>query len=273
MNRRTAGALAREVSFALLAALFLVPVYVLINTALMPTGAMTDPLRPTPEPTLANAATAWVRGGLGGALVNNLVITLTSVLLLVVTSAMAAYPLARITRRWTKWYLGFFLAGLLVPMLLAMIPLYTTFRDLGLLGSVWALVVIYLGVQMPFSVFLYTQFMRSLPLDYEEAAALDGAGAVHTFFLVVLPLVRPVTGTVAVLNAVFIWNDFFTPLLYLGGGKQVTVSVALYSFTGIYASDWNVIFAGLIIASLPILVFYLFAQRHIIKGFAGGLKA
>jgi len=272
MRRYTAGTAVLETVMIVLASLFCIPVLVLVNTALMPTGAMTDPLSPVPNPTLDNFAQAWVRGGLGGALVNNLVVTIVSVALLITFASLAAYPLARSTRGWSRATFAFFMAGLLVPMLLAMIPLYTTFRDLGLLGNIGALCVIYVGAQMPFSVFLYTQFLRALPTDYEEAALIDGAGPVRSFVQVVFPLLRPITGTVAILNAVFCWNDFFTPLLYLSGTNQVTISLALYSFTGIYASEWNTIFAGLLIGSVPVIAFYLFSQRHIIKGFSGGLK-
>ncbi|MFW6600229.1 carbohydrate ABC transporter permease [Propionibacteriaceae bacterium Y2011] len=272
MRRYTAGTAVLEVGMIVLAVLFCIPILVLINTALMPTGAMSDPLTPVPEPTLANFAGAWVRGGLGGAMVNNLVVTVVSVVLIITIASLAAYPLARSTRGWSRGMLAFFMAGLLVPMLLSMIPLYVTFRDLDLLGNIWALCIIYVGAQLPFSIFLYTQFIRALPTDYEEAALIDGAGPFRSFVQVVFPLLRPITGTVAILNAVFVWNDFFTPLLYLAGTDQVTISIALYSFTGIYASEWNTIFAGLIIGSIPVIAFYLFTQRHIIKGFSGGLK-
>jgi raffinose/stachyose/melibiose transport system permease protein len=256
----------------LLAVVFAIPMYILVNTALKQPGQAGSIMAPATSPTLNNFVDAWNQGGLGGAIVNNILITVSSVTLIVLFSAAAAYPLARITRRWSRLAFAFFLGGLLVPSLLAMIPLYTTFRDLGLIGSIWALVIIYVGAQMPFSIFLYVQFLRSLPLDYEEAATLDGCTAVKGFWLVVFPLLRPITGTVVILNAIFVWNDFFTPLLYLGGTQQQTIPVAIYSFTGQYVSQWNLVFAALIVGIIPILIFYLLMQKSIIKGFAGGLK-
>jgi raffinose/stachyose/melibiose transport system permease protein len=155
---------------------------------------------------------------------------------------------------------------------LALIPLYQTMRDLGLLGSVWSLIIFYSGLQIPFSVFLYSGFLRGIPVEFEEAAAIDGCGSVRTFLSVVFPLLRPVTGTVAILNAIFIWNDFLTPLLYLSGSSQQTLPVAVFQFVGQFSADWQLVFAGLVISAIPILLVYFLMQKRIIQGFAGGLK-
>ena len=162
--------------------------------------------------------------------------------------------------------------GLLLPFQLAALPLYQTMRDLGLLGSPWALVLFYSGLQVPFTTFLYVGFFRALPRDFEDAALLDGCTPLRAFWYVVLPMLRPITMTALVLNAVFVWNDFFTPLLYLSGSAQQTMPVAIAGFAGQYVSQWNLIFAALIISILPILALYFALQRRIINGFAGGLK-
>jgi raffinose/stachyose/melibiose transport system permease protein len=162
--------------------------------------------------------------------------------------------------------------GLLLPFQLALLPLYQLIRDLRLLGTLWSLVLFYSGLQVPFATFLYMGFLRVIPREYEEAALIDGAGLLSVFWRVVFPLLRPVTGTVVILNAIFIWNDFLTPFLYLSGSDQQTIPVAVFGFIGQYVSQWNLVFAGLVIAMLPILAIYFFMQRHIIKGFAGGLK-
>lgn len=262
---------ALEVVMILVALLFTAPVYVLINTALN-SGGVTSSLTPVADPSFDNFATAWTDGALGPAMVNNVVITVVSVAGAVVLSASAAYPLARITKTWSRLTFAFFMGGLLVPSILGLIPLYSTFRDLHLIGNIWGLILINLGTQMPLSIFLYVQFLRSLPPDFEEAATLDGAGPIRTFWQVVFPLMRPITGTVVILNTITVWNDFFTPLLYLGGSGTNTIPIAIYSFTGQYVNQWGTIFAALIIGVAPLLVFYFILQRSIIKGFAGGLK-
>lgn len=261
-----------EVVMIAVAVVFFIPAFVLLNLSFREPN---DPAGPVDLPstfTLDNYADAWVQGNLGNALVNSAVVTVVSVLFLVVFSSLAAYPLARVTRSWSRIAFFGFMVGLLLPFQLALIPLYTTMRDLGLLGSVWGLVIYYIGLQMPFSIFLYTGFLRALPAEYEEAAAIDGAGVFGTFWRVVFPLLRPITGTVVILNVITVWNDFLTPLLYLSGSGQLTVPVTLYSFVGQYISQWNLVFAGLVISIAPILIAYFILQRTVIQGFASGLK-
>ncbi|GAA2892915.1 carbohydrate ABC transporter permease [Streptosporangium fragile] len=270
--RYTWRTLTREITLILVALGFLIPLVGLLNISLKPQSSQSSALAFAFPPTLDNYAAAWSQASLGAALANSFFITTLSVALIIACSALAAYPLARVTRAWSRYTFVFLIGGLLIPGQLALLPLYATMRDAGLLGSLWAVIVINVGQQMPFSVFLYTMFLRELPLDYEEAALLDGCGPLRSFALVVFPLLRPVTGTVVILNAVGIWNEFFTPLLYLGGSGNTTAPVAIYGFVSQYVSQWPLIFAGLVISVLPILVVYLALQKHIIKGFAGGLK-
>ena len=254
------------------ALLFFFPAYILINSSLRRSNDPAEPYALPTQVTFANYGDAWTQGFLGNALVNSASVTVISTLVLVIFGAMAAYPLARVTRAWSRVVFAVFMIGLLLPFQLALIPLYVTMRDLGLLGTIWSLVLFYVGLQMPFTVFLYTAFLRSLPAEYEEAAAIDGASARQSFWSVVFPLLRPVTGTVIILDVIFIWNDFLTPLLYLSGSGQMTVPVTLYSFVGQYVSQWNLVFAGLVISIAPILLVYFLLQRTVIQGFASGLK-
>ncbi|WP_432877595.1 carbohydrate ABC transporter permease [Kribbella sp. CA-245084] len=272
MNRYTWKTGIREAVMILCGLVFLIPIYIMVNLAFKPEGDLANPLVPAFNPTFENFTNAWNQAGLGPAILYTATLTTISVVVIVVISATAGYVLARKTATWSKLTFGLFMAGLLLPLQLATFPLYTTFRDLGMLNTIWALVVYYSGLMVPFSVFLYTSFLRSMPLEYEEAATIDGARPLRVFFSVVFPLARPITGTVIILNAIGIWNDFFTPLLYLSGSDQQTIPVALYQFLGQFVSRWQLVFAGLIIGVLPILVIYFVLQRYIIKGFAGGLK-
>jgi raffinose/stachyose/melibiose transport system permease protein len=264
--------LALELGMVAVALMFAFPLYVLVNLSVRDPGSTASPVTPTASPTFRNYTEAWEKAGLGGAIVNSTVVTVASVLVLVVVSSLAAYALARATASWSRVTFLVVMAGLLLPFQLALIPLYQTVRDLGLLGSVWSLVLFYAGLQVPFSTFLYTGFIRALARDYEEAALIDGCGPLQAFWRVVFPLLRPITGTVVILNAVFIWNDFLTPLLYLSGSDQQTIPVAIFGFVGQYVSQWQLVFAGLVIGLVPVLLVYFLMQRHIIKGFAGGLK-
>jgi raffinose/stachyose/melibiose transport system permease protein len=248
------------------------PVYVLVNLAVRAPSDASSPIRPTTAPTLDNFGQAWERGRLGGALANSVVVTAVSVVIVLAVSALAAYPLARVTARWSRGTFLLIMLGLLLPFQLAALPLYQTMRDLGLLGTPWALVLFYSGLQVPFTVFLYVGFLRALPRDFEDAALIDGCTPLQGFRFVVFPMLKPVTVTALVLNAVFVWNDFFTPLLYLSGSARQTMPVAIAGFVGQYVSDWNLIFAALVISIVPILAVYFALQRSIINGFAGGLR-
>lgn len=272
MNRYTARTFILEVIMVLVGIIFFIPIYLLINLALKRPDDQSSPMTPVINITFENFVNAWERANLGQALLTSTVVTVFSVLIIVVISALAAYPLARVTKTWSKGLFIVFMVGLLLPFQLALIPLYTTMRDLGLLGNPISLVLYYAGLQVPFSVFLYTGFIRAVPLDYEEAAAIDGAGPIRSFLSVIFPLVRPITGTVIILNVLHVWNDFLTPLLYLSGSSQQTVPVALFSFVSQYVSEWNLVFAGLVITTAPILIAYFIMQKTIIKGFASGLK-
>ena len=161
-----------------------------------------------------------------------------------------------------------FLLGIILPFQLALIPLYRLVEDAGLLGTYTSMVLFYTGLQMPFTIFLYTGFLRALPREYGEAALVDGASHWQSFHRVTFPLLRPITGTVIILNAVFVWNDFLTPLIYLGGSPNETLPVVVYQFVGQYVSNWGYIFAAVVLASLPMLLLFLILQRFVIKGFS-----
>jgi raffinose/stachyose/melibiose transport system permease protein len=268
-RRRTFGL---ELAMVAVAAVVGFPVYVLVNLAVRAPSDTSSPIRPTTSPTLDNFTQAWQQGRLGGALVNSVLVTAGSVVIVLAVSSLAAYPLARVTARWSRAMFLLIMLGLLLPFQLAALPLYQTMRDLGLLGTPWALILFYSGLQVPFTMFLYIGFLRALPRDFEDAALIDGGTPLQVFRLVVFPMLKPVTVTALVLNAVAVWNDFFTPLLYLSGTAQQTMPVAIAGFVGQYITDWNLIFAALVISIIPILAVYFAVQRSIINGFAGGLR-
>jgi len=200
------------------------------------------------------------------------VITVGSIIGLVAFGSLAAYVLARTTRRWGTVTFYLFLVAIILPTQLGLIPLYIGARQLGLIGNEWGMIILYVGTLMPLAVFLYAGFFRNLPRDYEEAAAIDGASPAGVFFRIVLPLMAPATGTVAILTGLIVWNDFFSALIFLGGSDAQTVTVSMYYYVGSLVSAWNKIFAIVIISMVPILAFYLFAQKRFIQGFAGGIK-
>jgi raffinose/stachyose/melibiose transport system permease protein len=276
LARYTRATLLRELALILVAAAFCVPFYVLIATALDTSAqAFKAPLSFPWPPHWGNFSTAWNTGGQGGlapALGSSIVITLGSVAGLIVLGSLCAYAIARRAGRLSNVVYVLFVLGIILPFQLAIIPLFVAMRPLGLVGNEVGMIVLNVGLLMPLSVFLYTGFIRALPRDYEEAARVDGAGLMRTYARVVFPLLRPVTATAAVFMGVAVWNEFFTALIFLSGSRHATLPVALLSYVGEYLTRWNLIYAGVAIAIAPVLAFYLFAQRHLIRGFSAGLK-
>jgi raffinose/stachyose/melibiose transport system permease protein len=253
--------------------LFLYPVYVLVNLSLKNPKEISEASLALPGSIeFENYSKAWDGASLGAAMLNSTIITVLSLLCLVAVGSLASYYLARTQTKLSYGMYLLFLLGIVLPFQLALVPLYKLIKDTGLLGSYTSMILFYTGLQMPFTIFLYTGFLRALPREYGEAALVDGASHWQSFTRVTFPLLRPITGTVIILNAVFVWNDFLTPLVYLGGTPNETLPVVVYQFVGQYVSNWGYIFAAVVVASLPILVMFLLLQRFVIKGFASGLK-
>jgi raffinose/stachyose/melibiose transport system permease protein len=269
-NRR---ALVRELIVLLVAAVWWVPFYFLVIVALKPdVEALQSPLSFPKAVHLANFSTAWHDASLGRALLNSLLITGGSVIALIAIGSICAYAIARRPGRIGTALYILFVLGIILPFQLGLVPAYVVMRHMHLVGSYLGIILLYTGIWMPFSVFLYTGFVRALPKEYEEASRVDGASMLRTFRRVVFPLLRPVTGTVAIFTGLISWNDFFLSRICLNGTKKTPLPVAVYSFVGAFASRWNLIFAAVIVSLAPIMIFFLFAQRQLIRGFTGGIK-
>jgi raffinose/stachyose/melibiose transport system permease protein len=273
LHRYTRRAFVRELTLLVIVAVWWIPFYFLVIVSLKPDlEALQSPLSFPKEIDLGNFSTAWHDAALGRSLVNSLIITGGSVLALIAIGSICAYTIARRPGRMgTALYLLFVL-GIILPFQLGLVPTYAVLRHLHLVGSYLGIILLYTGIWMPFSVFLYTGFVRALPKEYEEASVVDGASTLRTFRRVVFPLLRPVTGTVAIFTGLIIWNDFFLSLIFLNGTKKTPLPVAVYTFVGAFASRWNLIFAAVIVSLAPVLIFFLVAQRQLIRGFTGGIK-
>ena len=277
MFRYTKLSLLREVGIWALALVFLSPFYFLVTTALKSDGEVftTSALAPPTRPDFSNfeaVLTAQGNSNVVLGLMNSVFITAGSIVGLIVLGSVTGYVISRSTSRWSKSAYYLFLIAIILPNQLGAVPLYMGARSIGLTGSAWGLVVLYTGMLLPLSIFLYANFFRGLGTEYEEAATIDGATRTQIFSRIVLPMKAPDTATVAMFAGLIVWNDFFTSLIFLGGSSNQTLPVAMYYFIGSLVSQWNSIFAIVIVSMIPILAFYLFAQKRFIQGFAGGLK-
>jgi raffinose/stachyose/melibiose transport system permease protein len=278
MFKYTRRTFLREILMVAVTAVFALPLYLLIVGSLKSSTEMrsTSGLALPVEPQLTNYLEVLMTTGRNSVIVgfvNSVVITAGSLALIIAIGAMTAYVLVRSMRRRATAVFYVFLTAIILPTQLGIVPLYIAARSLGLTGSLGGLILIYTGTFLPLTVFLYAAFIRHHPREYEEAAALDGVGPFGAFRHTVIPLLGPVTGTVAVLTGVAIWNDFFTPLIFLGGSSLPTLPVVMYQYIGGLISDWSRVFAVVVIAFIPVMIFFLFTQRRLMQGFSGGVKS
>lgn len=203
-------------------------------------------------------------------LANSVLVTGLSILSILTLGSMAAYALGRYRFPGAAFVFLFFLAGLMVPLKLAIIPLFIQFRELGLLDTRFSLVLLYTAMGLPSTVFIMTGFIRTLPQELEDAARMDGASEPRIMVSIMLPLTRPAMVIAAIHNAVPIWNDFFFPLVFIHTDGRKTLPQGLTVFMGEFSTDWGALFAGLTLSALPIILIYLVLSRQFIAGLTSG---
>lgn len=202
------------------------------------------------------------------AIINSTVLTIFSVAIMVVLSAMAGYVLSRKKSKWGPVVNFFVLAGLIVPP--AVVPTIWVLQGLKLFGTLPGMILVEATFGLSFCILLFRAFIGNIPRELDEAAVLDGAGPIRLFFKVVLPLLRPVVVTVIVVQSVFVFNDFAGPLYFLPGDQNVTVQLALFTFSGQNLSFYNLLFMAIFLITLPPLIAYIFFNRQIVAGMTSG---
>lgn len=264
---RLFAALPRWLVLLLWTAIVLLPLYVLVVSCLKTTQEIyADPLGLPARFTLDNFVSAWERAHLGRNLVNSFVVTAGAVIITLVVSAMAAYPLSRFNLGWGTSMLALFLAGIMLPIRLASVELFTLMKALGLLDSLFGLMLVYASIRIPFAVFIFANFMRVLPRELEEAARIDGAGELRILFSIIVPIVAPAVAIVAIFTTIAVWNDFFFPLILIFDNDLKTVPLAITNFVGQFRTDWGMVFASLAISLAPVTAMYLLLARQIREG-------
>ena len=254
------------------AALALVPLLLMVSNSFRTNADLiTDPLGLPAPPTTASYVEAWTTGNFATYFGNSLLVTVGAVAISTAVATMAAYALARGRSRIFRWLEALFLSGLMLPIHLAILPIFYLFDGLGLIDSRLGLMLMYAASGIPFSIFVLTTFFRQLPEELEEAAALDGASSWQTFWRIMVPLVRPALATVAVFRFVPIWNDFLFPLVLLRSEDKYTLPVGLTSFFGENATNYSAVFAGLVITTVPLIVLFLVATKQIVAGLTAGM--
>jgi raffinose/stachyose/melibiose transport system permease protein len=202
------------------------------------------------------------------ALWNSLLLTVGSVTMIVLFSAIAAFVMQRRRDRLEGLVSSIMLAGLIIPP--AVVPTIFLLQWLGIYKTIFGLIMVEVAFLMPFATLIFRTFMASIPREMDEAAIIDGASPLRIFFTIILPLLQPAIVTVIVVSAVAIYNDFTGPLYFLPGAQNVTAQLTLYSFISQFSSQWNLLFADVVIITIPPLIMFMFFQRQIVSGMTSG---
>ena len=258
--------------FTLVSALFLVPIGVLIMTAIRSDADfLSNGVFSLPRSfNLRNFAKAWEIAAFSTTYTNSALVTLVKVPLGLAISALAAYPLAKMRFRFDNAIFLFFVAGLAIPIHVALLPLFVLERKLDMLGSVWALLPPYLAFGIPFQVFVLRGFMKLVPGELMEAARMDGASELRILWKIMLPLIAPALATLAILDAVATWNEFLMALVLLPSADTHTLPLGLLNFFNQFSGSYTLLSAGLVIGVFPLLIVYVVLQRFLVSGLVGG---
>jgi raffinose/stachyose/melibiose transport system permease protein len=272
-RRDVAGAISRTIAWVILVVLVVAIVYpmawAILNGFKSNLELFGNPWGLPAQLRWENYQKAWDLGVVRY-LFNSILVTGVSVVFVILFSSMAAYALTRYRIPFANAITVFLLGGMMLAPAVALIPLFRLLQTLGIFNTYWALIVLYTAFRIPFTVFLIRAYMITLPKELEAAAIVDGASAWQVFWLIVMPLCRPIVVSAALLQALFAWNEFAFALVFINDTDLKTLPVGLLQMQGRVLSDWPVLFAALVLASIPIVLVFLVSQRQFIRGLSEG---
>jgi raffinose/stachyose/melibiose transport system permease protein len=257
---------------AIIALFFLYPLFTILNNSLKSyANLLTDFFGLPQKVEWSNYPHTWELIHYPQAFLNTFLVTIGGVLGIIGCSSMAAYKLARTQTRLSTILFMLCIAPMLVPFHAIMITLTKVAKELYLMNSIPGLMVIYWGLGAPMAIFLYHGFLSTIPRELDEAATVDGCTQIQMFVRIIFPLLRPITTTIIVLNVLWIWNDFLLPLIMVNSNQATkTLQLAAYQFFGQYVSEWQYVMAAIMMSILPVIIFFLAMQKHIVRGIVSG---
>lgn len=251
---------------AVLLFIYLLPIYVIIVTSFKPFTDNSSRLLPPSTFYLGNYIKVLKDGGLLNALKNTLIITACIVFLEVIIGCMAAYPLARNRSRFNQVIRNIIMGVMMIPPLSIVVGVYSTLVSIHAISTYWGIILVTAAFGLPMSIYLYSNFIRSIPVSLDEAAMIDGAGPMQTFIYVLLPQLKPVTVSVIIMKGVSAWNEYAYSLYILQRKEMFNITLTVKQYFSENLNDLNAAAAGAVIAILPVIIIYLFLQKYFIKG-------
>lgn len=250
--------------------LFISPFYIIIINSLKTKKELFSSTLALPKKIMFdNYKEAFQRLDFLLALRNSLIITICSVVVIIIISSMAAWMLERTKSKLSDAILMIFVAAMLVPFQAVMLPLIRLMGKLNLL-NMFGIIFMYAGFGSSLSIFLYHGFLKGIPKELDEAAMIDGCSKFQTFWKIIFPLLKPISVTVAILNIIWIWNDYLLPSLVINNDTTQTIPLKTFLFFGEYTKQWHLALAGLVLTIIPVIIFYFIAQKQIIKSITAG---
>ena len=267
----TLGGLLKQALLVAMSVIALYPLYYMVITAFKSREEyLNSQFLPPLRPTLTNVLEALSRGDLLTWTFNSVVVTVSSVLIATAVSVLAAYALARMNFYGRDAFLNGTVSLMVVPPVVLVVPLFLLMVNAGLINTLPSVIVVYTGLTIPISVYLLTNFFQALPYEIEEAARIDGCTSFGILWRVVLPLSAPALLTCVVVNALFVWNELLVALVFLQSNESRTLVAGLTLFKGQFSVNEPLVMSGALIATVPMLLLYLFGQRFFIRGLVAG---
>lgn len=260
----------RELAALLICVIHILPFYILTTTSFKAPNDFSSKWMMPGYLYLDNFVNAWREAHMDRAIINNVIVTASAGILLVVIGSIASYPLARFRTRLNRAVYGIFVSAMIVPPLTILVPLYRFMVDIGGMNKLWGIVLLHVTFALPMTIFLYTGFIQSIPYELDEAALIDGAGRFRLFYKILLPLLKPITATVIIVTCVNIWNDYQFSVFFLQRSEVHTITIALSGFFSQYNNYVGWVAAGSFLGAIPITLVYLLLQRYFIQGLASG---
>lgn len=261
----------------LLASIWLFPIYIVVVNSFKNRSELYENILATPKTyEMIYYQKAMKKMEFFHAFSNSMIVTVVSILFIVVFASMTAWILVRVDNRMSKLIFQILIATMLIPFQTLMMPLMQEMGwiretlQIPMLDTLGGLIYMYIGFGASMAVFLYHGFIKTIPIALEEAATIDGCSKWGVFWKIVFPMLKPTTVTVIILDVIWIWNDYLLPSLVLSSKQNRTIPLSTFSFFGQFNIQWNMAMAGLTLTMIPVIIFYLLAQKYIMKGVAAG---
>ena len=271
MSKKSSN-LAVHIGLSLFLLVTLSPLAIALSTSLKSPGDTSSPLMLFSDISFESYRVAFEKMNFMTSFMNSLITTIGSVVIVVLLAAMAAYPLGRINSKLSKALYILFISGLVIPGQMVIIPIAQVFSTIGIPSNRFTPMIMFITCSIPFSTFLYTGFMRSVPPEIEESAYLDGSNLFTRFFRIVFPLLVPATVSVVITQGIWIWNDYFYPLIFVNKQAEMSLPVTMLNFLGDKENpaQWSVLFAACILCAIPLITLFSLLQKYFIGGISAG---